>query len=351
MDQADKKRVAVLVLCTNEKHFLDDCLGSLLNQTYSLLDIYLLNNNSTDGSSEYVKKHYGVVRILDFQSNLGYAKANNNGLREAFDKQADFCLVLNSDVKCNPSMIEELLNTHATHTSLDEKVGLIQPVIRLFDEPDKLNTVGNAIHYLGFGYCKDYKKKYVPLPADKEIISASGAAMLISRAYYVDIGLINEDFFIYYEDQNYSWRGLLKGYKHYVSAKADMLHKYRFKSYPFKMYHSEKNRMMILLENYQLRTLLLLFPMLLLNGFLLLIHSILHRWFIHKVKSVLYVLGHFRHIMRVRKQIQRTRLVGDKSIIKRFESRIDFEATDTRLTKNIVSPIYAFYYRFLIKVL
>lgn len=344
--------MAVLVLCTNEKHFMDDCMSSLLKQSHKHLDIYLLDNNSSDGSVEYVNQKFPSVKILHFDSNLGYAKANNNGLKEAFDRtDADFCLVLNSDVLCKDMMIEEMLTTYDLQKSRNIKVGLVQPIVLLFDEPEKLNTAGNAIHYLGFGYCKDYKKKYEPLHADKEIIFASGAAMLVSREYYNDIGLINEDFFLYYEDQNYSWRGLLKGYKHFVSAKAEMLHKYRFKSYPFKMYHSEKNRVMILLENYKWGTLLLLSPALALNGVLLFVHSIFTGWFKSKVKSVFYIFKNFGYIMKVRKHIQQTRSVSDKELIKKFESRLDFEATDNAITKNIISPLYAFYYKIVTKIM
>jgi GT2 family glycosyltransferase len=352
MELQENYSVAVLVLCTNEKHFMDDCMSSLLAQSHTNVGIYLLDNNSSDGSVEYVKEKFPSVKILHFESNLGYSKANNNGLKEAFDRDnADFCLVLNSDVKCKENMIEEMLKTYKANRLQNSKVGLIQPVILLYDEPEKLNTVGNAIHYLGFGYCKDYKKKYIPLDSDKEIIFASGAAMLVSKEYYNDVGLINEDFFLYYEDQNYSWRGLLKGYKHFVCAKAEMLHKYRFKSYPFKMYHSEKNRVMILLENYSWKTLLLLSPALALNAFFLFTHSIFNGWFKSKVRSVLYIFSHFGYIMKVRKHIQETRSVRDKELIRRFESRIDFEATDNKITKNIVSPLYSFYYKLIIKII
>jgi GT2 family glycosyltransferase len=352
MEDITKYKVAVLVLCTNEKHFMDDCMSSLVVQTHKNTTIYLLDNNSSDGSVEYVKEKFPQVKILQFESNLGYAKANNNGLKEAFDiDHVDFSLVLNSDVKCSPNMIGEMLKTYESKRKENIKVGLIQPVVLLFDEPEKLNTAGNAIHYLGFGYCKDYKKKYEPFNTDKEIIFASGAAMLVSREYYDDIGLINEDFFIYYEDQNYSWRGLLKGYKHFVCSRAELLHKYRFKSYPFKMYHSEKNRVMILLENYRWKTLFLLSPALTLNGILLITHSIFNGWFKSKMKAMFYIVSHFRYIMSIRKQIQKDRSVSDKELIKKFESRIDFEATDNKITKNIVSPLYSLYYKLIIKII
>ena len=346
-----RKKVTALVLCTNEKHFLEDCLGSLQQQTYDNLDIYLLDNHSTDGSVEYVQTNFPRVRILSFPTNLGYAKANNNGLITGFEQGADYCLVVNSDIRCDPHMVAELVNTHERHLAKGIKAGLVQPVILLFDEPEKLNTAGNAIHYLGFGYCSDYKRPYVPLSGDREIISVSGAAMLVSRAYYEDIGLINEDFFIYNEDQNYSWRGLLKGYKHFVSARAEMRHKYRFKSYPFKFYHSEKNRLMILLENYEARTLVLMAPILFINEAFLLVHALLNRWFINKLKGWWYVGTHLKHIRKVRKEIQSARSTGDRELIARFEPRLEFEATDNFATKHIINPMYAAYYRFLKKLL
>lgn len=351
MEEIQQKKVSALVLCTNEKHFLEECLHSLSIQTYRNLDIYLLDNNSGDGSADYVRENFPSVHILSFPSNLGYAKANNLGLVEAFGNGSDFSLILNSDIKCDPSMVDSLVSTYNRCRETGIKTGLIQPVILLYDEKDKLNTMGNAIHYMGFGYCKDYKKNYDPLPEDREIISVSGAAMLVSREYYQDIGLINEDFFIYNEDQNYSWRGLLKGYRHFVSARAIMLHKYRFKSYSFKFYHSEKNRLMILLENYERRTLILMFPALFVNECFLLVHSLLNRWFLNKLKSLGYIFSHMDHIRKVRKEIQSTRLVRDQQIVKQFEPDLDFAATNNFATRYLINPLYRLYYKFLLRLL
>lgn len=344
-------KVVAIVLCTNEIHHLEDCFASLKSQSYKNLEVYLLDNNSSDGSVEYTEKNFPEVHILEFGENLGYSVGNNRGMKEAFENGADLVLVINSDIKADERMVEQLVRTYQDRTDKGDKVGLIQPVILLFDDPTKLNSVGNAIHYLGFGYCKDYMKPYTTLESDLQIASVSGAAMLVPREFYEDIGVINEDFFIYNEDQNYSWRGLLKGYKHFVSAKATMLHKYRYKSYPFKMYHSEKNRVMIVLENYELKTLILLIPIWILNELLLLVHSILYGWFVNRLKAWWYDIRNISYILKVRKQIQSSRTVKDKVILGNFVTDLDFEATNNKLIDNVVSPIYNAYFKLINKLL
>ncbi len=345
--------VTLLVLCTNEKHFLDECLSSLSRQSYKNYRIIILDNNSTDGSKEFIRKCYPDIEIISFKDNLGYAKANNEGLKYSFNKlKADFSLVLNSDIKADVNMVKEMVSSYKLALMNHIKVGLVQPVILLYDKPKKLNTKGNTIHYLGFGYCKDYLRDYKKQQIkDGEIISASGAALLISRDYFRNVGGFDEDFFIYNEDQNLSYRGIMQEYVHLLSSKALLYHKYNFHRRPFKMYHSEKNRLMILLENYEAKTLLVMVPIIFLNEFMILVYSLTNRWLLLKIKSYVYVITHFRSIFNKREIIQRKRLISDCILLEKLDCTLDFEVVNNWLIRDIINPLFKIYHYMLINTI
>lgn len=339
-----QNKVFVLILGYNDLKNLDECINSLLSQSYKNYEIWFADNNSNDGSVGYIKKNFKIVKTFQFEENSGYAGGNNVLIKKAFKGGADFCLVLNADTKVDKDLLTDLVNSYQ-EDSKKHKVGLIQPVVMLYDNPDKINSAGNVIHYLGFGYCGNYLSKKLS-NQDKEIISVSGTAVFISKDYYNNVGLLDEDFFMYNEDQNYSWRGSMLGYKHFLSSKAKIWHKYSFSKNKNKMYHSEKNRLMVIFENYEKRTLFRLIPIIILNEILMTIYSIFNGWFLLKIKSYVFLLSNLENIKNKRQKVQSKRRVGDKEIMANFESKLDFKEMNNPLIKLVINPIYCFYRKF-----
>ena len=338
-------KIFVLILGYNDLKNLNECLNSLLNQDYKNYEIWFADNNSKDGSVEFINKNFKQVKTFQFNKNSGYAGGNNILIKKAFNEGSDFCLVLNADTKVDKHLISSLVNSYEEN-SKKNKVGLIQPVVMLYDQPKKINTIGNIIHYLGFGYCGNYLTKKIP-DKDKEIISVSGTAMFISKNYYEEVGLFDEDFFMYNEDQNYSWRGLMLGYKHFLSVNGKILHKYSFSKNKNKMYHSEKNRLMIIFENYEKKTLLKLLPIIILNELLMIFYSFFTGWFLLKMKSYVFIFENRENMKKNRQKIQKNRIVEDKKIIKKFESKLDFSVMNNPIIKIVINPIYIFYRMFI----
>lgn len=338
--------VSAIVICLNERHFLEECLSSLSAQTWPETRIYFVDNGSTDGSVEYVREAFPHVKVLCSGENLGYATANNWGMDEAFKDGADFALLVNCDTRSSPEMVEQLVASWQNARERGERAGLVQPCILLYDQPDKINTIGNAMHYLGFVYCRDYLKSFRPPDHDLEIKSVSGAAMLVSREYYLEVGKLDEDFFAYIEDHNLSWRGMMKGYRHILASKAVLFHKYNFHRRPVKMYHFEKNRLMMIAENYETKTIVLLLPIIFLCEAFLCVHSIINRWFPGKIRSYSYIVSHLAPIMRKRKRVQRSRMLADRDLFPRFEAELNIQVMQSPALKFIVNPLFRVYYRF-----
>jgi len=340
-----KNKVVVLILGYKSVDDLYECISSLLKQTYKNFEIWFADNNSNDGSVEYLNKNFPKVKTLQFSDNSGYAGGNNKLIKKAFDAETDFCLVLNADTKSDKNLISELVNSYKKN-SKEHKVGLIQPLVMFYDKPEIINSAGNVIHYLGFGYCGSYMSDNIP-KKDKEIISVSGTVMLISKDYYQNVGLLDEDFFMYNEDQNYSWMGLMMGYKHFLSVKGRVFHKYSFSKNKNKMYHSEKNRLMMIFENYEKKTLSKLIPIIIFNEVAMLVYSLFNGWFSLKIKSYVFLFKNRKNIEKNRRKIQANRIVGDKEIFKKFESKLDFSILNNFIVKTVVNPIFIVYKHFI----
>jgi len=343
--------ISVTILCTNEKKYLNSNLTSLEKQTVRADNIYLLDNNSTDGSVEFVRNKFPRVKIIQNKQNLGFSKANNIGLRTAFKNKSDFCLLLNPDTVSEKTMIEELVSTYLRAKRTHYKIGLIQPVILLFQPKKTINTIGNTIHFLGYGYCRDYLKRYQPIKNDKKIVSVSGAAMLISKEFYDAVGELDEDFFMYNEDQDLSWRGLIKGYNHFLSVRSVVYHDYNFKRHGKKMLNAEKNRWVMILKNYSTKAIIILIPILILNEILITVYSLFAGWFFQKIKSYFDLIKTIKKTIIKRKLIQKNRLIPDRKIITQFASELEFRPLSDPIINNIVNPLYSFCSRIINRII
>jgi GT2 family glycosyltransferase len=138
-------------------------------------------------------------------------KANNIGMRYVFEKNYEACILLNPDTVSDYKMVENLLRTYFLK-SKKAKIGLIQPLLLLHDQPDLINSSGNPIHFLGFGYAGNYLKNKNIIQSDAEVLSATGGAALITKDFFLATGGFDQSFFMYCEDQNMCWQGLVFGY-------------------------------------------------------------------------------------------------------------------------------------------
>lgn len=339
-----KERLLVVLVCTNEKHFLDECLSSLEAQTYRHFDILVLDNNSTDGTSGYITEHYPTVKYINNNYNAGFAKANNQGMTYAFAHGYNLCLLLNPDTVSAKDAVLQLLQTYREGLKVTTKIGLVQPLLLLYDQKDRINSSGNPLHFLGYGYAGNITKPKSIVKSDRRLTSVTGGATLVTKKFFQDTGGFDESFFMYCEDQSMCWQGLLKGYKYFLSHKSLVYHKYRFNRNKLKLYYAERNRLMMLTENYALKTLLLIFPVLLLNEFLIIGYSAATGWLMLKLKSYISYFFHFSKVAKKRRMIQGSRIVSDSTIWGMMESKLDFAPLNNS-AMSYVSKFYTFYYK------
>jgi GT2 family glycosyltransferase len=200
--------VWAIVVVYNGMRWLDRCLGSLTRSTPNV-NIVAVDNGSTDGSQNFIRNRYPNVDLRLNGSNLGFGKANNIGIRLAYDEGADYVLLLNQDAWLEQECIASLVKGHK---SLEE-YGIVSPL--------QLNGSGTALDYnfslcIGPNRCAGlYSDKWLNSVRDciYEVKSVPAAAWLVSRACLENVGGFSPAFFHYGEDDNYIQRACYHGYK------------------------------------------------------------------------------------------------------------------------------------------
>jgi len=338
------KKAAIIIVNYNGLEYLSDCLTSLLNLDYSKEDykIFLVDNASTDDSLGYVKNNFPEIEIIEIQKNLGFAGGNNIGLEKVLAENFDYVCLINQDTISDSGFLKELVKTAET----DEKIAAVQPRIMLYPEKEKVNSLGNSIHFLGFGFCSGGYQKFAGNLEPKEIAYASGAAVLIKTSVLKQIGLFDPDFFMYHEDLDLGWRMRLAGYKILVVPSAVIYHKYQFSKSIKKYYFMERNRLICLLENYKIGTLILIFPAWLVMEIGLFLFAFKSGFWLEKLKvcGYFFKLATWRKIGRERRVKRAIRVRRDKDIIKLFTGKIEFQEIDNYLLNKVANPLFNLYW-------
>src|SRR3989344_3239284 len=151
-------KVSIIVLNWNGKKFLKNCLDSLTQLAYPQVEIIVVDNNSKDGSQEFVKENYRKAILIENKENYGFAKGNNIGLKAS---TGDYILILNNDTVVAPNFLEPLIKDFEDNP----KIAYLQPQIRLSENKQFLDGAGAFLTFTGFlyhfGYLKDrMKQKY-----------------------------------------------------------------------------------------------------------------------------------------------------------------------------------------------
>lgn len=258
---ASKGLVSIIIVNWNGIGWLADCFGSLYTQDYRDFEIVFVDNASSDGSVDWVRKHYPKTKIVVNEKNLGFADANNVGYKVS---KGEYVLFLNNDTRVTKTFLTELIAV----LGKDKSIGGAQSKLLLMDDPTRLDTVGAFLTNTGFLYHYGLRAKDgSEYDRQIEIYTAKGACMLFKRvvleATLLDGNIFEPEYFAYFEETDLCHRVWLAGYRIVYAYKSVIYHKMGATSSRMKMlnvqYHSFKNRIHSYLKNlgtYRLMTLL-----------------------------------------------------------------------------------------------
>lgn len=231
-------KLSVIIVNYNVKYYLDQCIRSVLRAFEEMntpAEIIVVDNHSADGSVDYLEQRYPqklfpMVRFVRSAHNLGFARANNIAIRQS---RGEYVLLLNPDTIVGEDALKASVDFMDVHEdagavgvrmlgaqgrrALESRRGLPTPMVSFFK---MLGFCNRWPHHRLFG---KYYMGYLPWDEPSQIEVVSGAYCMLRRKALDEVGLLDEDFFMYGEDIDLSYRVLKGGYHNYYLP-VDILH-------------------------------------------------------------------------------------------------------------------------------
>ncbi|MFH0779842.1 MAG: glycosyltransferase family 2 protein [Parcubacteria group bacterium] len=351
------------------ERFLIECRDGLRKLTFpkEQIKVYVVDNASTEESRKYLKDNFPEATIIP-RVDGNYSAANNAGLMQAMADNCDLFVCLNLDTVVAPDWLTELVRA----VNSDASVGIAQSLIMLYPkEKNEINSVGNAIHYLGFGFTEEYrvlnsksetlKTKQTQNPnfkvqnaKIKEISGyASGCSLVIKKEVIEEIGFYDEEYYMYHDDLELCWRAKLAGYKIVLAQKSIVCHKYEFSRSARMLYYLERNRYLNMFNFYKPATIILLLPAIVAADIAMIAFAIANGWFKTKMKTEAYFLKlkTWKYILKTRKKIKKNRRLRDREIMRCFYGKVLFQEIDNPILRYLGNPLMAAYWALVKKLI
>jgi GT2 family glycosyltransferase len=213
-------KVFILIVVWNNPYETLDCLESLSKIQYDNYEIIILDNNSQTPTRKIISHKNSSPEIIVNDSNLGFAKACNIGIDKALDEGASYIWLLNPDTQVNKDSLRSLVDTAKS----EQRVGAVGSVIKELDQSDdpKVQMWGGGVINFVLGRGKAVKNK---IDEVSEIDYLTGGSLLLSREALEEVGYLDERFFMYWEDVDYSIRLRRNGWALLVAENSVVYHK------------------------------------------------------------------------------------------------------------------------------
>jgi GT2 family glycosyltransferase len=307
-------RVTAVVLAYRDQPFLEDCVKRILASRDVDVDLVLVDNGCTYPDLEPFASMPSVT-LLRPGGNTGFTGGCNLAARHA---TGDVLVFVNSDALVEPDALAEL----AAVATRDE-VAMACASLRLEQEQHLLNSAGNPVHVLGLSWAGSFGEPASAHVEDRDIASASGAALAVRREVWEALGGFTEQFFAYCEDTDLSLRAWQRGWSVKYAPKAVVLHHYEPNRNSAKFYLLERNRLAMLLTVYEARTLRLLALPLLALELAMIAVSVVGRWWPAKLRGYRWLWTNRAWLRARRREVQEVRTVPDRDLAHLLTARFD----------------------------
>ncbi len=307
--------MAIVVVTHQSAEHLDSLARALLPQLRENDEIVIVDNASTDDTPAIARALHERVMVVDTGANLGFSGGCQVGVDTT---QAPLLLFLNPDSQPHAGCLDQLRAAAATHFDW----GAWQAAVLTPDE--KISGSGGIVHYLGIGYAGDSGR---PLDAllnqDREITFPSGAAMVVRRSAWEEVGGLDRRYFMYGEDLDLGLRLWLAGHRVGIVPGARINHDHEFDKGSFKWFWLERNRWCTVLSVYPMPLLILLMPALFVAELGLLAVAAKQGWLAPKLRAQAAVIGDLPRTFARRRAVQRMRRIGAAEFASHLTGALD----------------------------
>lgn len=229
-------KVSIITVNYKQPRVTCELLNSIANLKYPNIETIVVDNAQTYDDSPLYEIHLPGVKVINCKENLGFAGGNNVGINAA---NGEYVLLLNNDTEIENGVIEGLLRTFKEN----KHVGAVSPILRYFDAPEK-------IQFAGFTKINSVtgRNDLIQQQPPSQLTNSPyfhGAAVMIPMKVIQDCGLMPEEYFLYYEELEWSRLISEKGYAIKIYNAVSVLHKESIttgKNSPLKVYYQNRNR-------------------------------------------------------------------------------------------------------------
>jgi len=243
----ENTKVFIIILNWNTADFTIACLNSLAHLTYPSYEIVLVDNGSTDGSDEVVRAAFPDVTFIRTVENKGYSGANNLGINYALEHQAEYLWLLNNDTIIDPHALTHMVD----FAESDHTIGMVGSKIFFYDEPEVLWYAGGNFDvekggitsHIGWGQRDTGQYNDIT-----DVGYVSGCSLLVKREVIEKIGLMPEEYNIYFEETDWNFQAQQAGFRTVVAQQSLVWHKIKRKGeYLVRfVYYMTRNRFLLI---------------------------------------------------------------------------------------------------------
>lgn len=323
--------ISVIIVNYNTGDILFECIRSIVNSNYKNMEIILVDNNSDDQSYKNIREEFPEVILVENERNLGYCGGNNAGLEKC---RGEYVTILNPDTIVTPEWLCNLLAGYKRYGR-----GLYQPKLISHFQRDRINSAGNWIQMLGFGFSSGKgKKDQKEFDVEKRIGFASGACLFTEKEVIDRMGLFDDFLFAYHDDLEFGWRASKSGIKSYYIPSSVVYHA---ESLVFawgnkKYFLLERNRWYCIMIHYSRRTFYKILPSLILTEIMMLGFYLYKGMIKEKIRGYASIIKNRRYIRRKYLEMEAVRKISDSEIIDNFrdDMEIPLQVSSERTSRN-----------------
>jgi GT2 family glycosyltransferase len=309
--------VDILILNFNGKSLLKRCLESVEKTDYPDFEIFVVDNGSTDGSIEFIREHYPLIKLVEMGRNIGLAAAYNQVINSLV---SEFVALLNNDVEVDKNWLKHLMDVLV---EANDNTMVATCKIKFLHDKRRINSAGGSCDIYGVGWNRGNGEldngQYDKID---EPFYSTGTVMVIRRSLWEKVGGFDERYLMYGEDLDWCWRARLLGYNINYVPQSIVYHEWQAsrKFVPI-VYLLERNWFCTLLKNYSLKTLIFILPK------YLMIKTLKFMWLFLRgkrneklaiPKAFIWNIVNLRESLKRRKKVQSARKVPDQEIQKRM---------------------------------
>lgn len=240
-----KPLVSVIIPNWNGAMLLPGCLDSLRAQTYPRIEVIVVDNASSDNSVALIREGYPEVKLITLPENRGLTGGVNVGIRAA---AGEIIALLNNDAEAHPAWVASLVQALEEHP----EAGSVASKMLLFDRRDVLNSAGDLYGLDGLPANRGvWEKDEGQYDQALEVFGACGGAAAYRRSMLDEIGLMDEELFMYCEDVDLAWRAQIAGYHCVFAPAAKVYHRLSATGGgALASYYTGRNTLLVLAKNY-----------------------------------------------------------------------------------------------------